>query len=218
MEHNNFYISQLNMEFPPAIKDDSLTDLSSFTNSSFFDFDQFNEESEKLNYQQQFHQQLASVEVPSSSINDFTSTGDLDDLNYLEKHVDETLLYQQAAAAAALPLAKVTTKQEDESAAQFQFSSQVSTPASHLDNLSSSDKKKRNTAASARFRIKKKLREEEMERTLKDLNERVSKYNSRIQQLEMENKCLKSLILQKNEQRSNDLLRSIKERSMNSQL
>jgi cell shape-determining protein MreC len=87
-----------------------------------------------------------------------------------------------------------------------------------LDNLSSSDKKKRNTAASARFRIKKKLREEEMERTLKDLNERVSKYNSRIQQLEMENKCLKSLILQKNEQRSNDLLRSIKERSMNSQL
>ncbi|ODQ60553.1 hypothetical protein WICANDRAFT_22732, partial [Wickerhamomyces anomalus NRRL Y-366-8] len=57
------------------------------------------------------------------------------------------------------------------------------------------DKKKRNTAASARFRIKKKLKEQEMERTLKNLNEKVSLYNARIHKLEMENKCLKSLII-----------------------
>lgn len=53
-----------------------------------------------------------------------------------------------------------------------------------------------------------------MERTLKNLNEKVSLYNARIHKLEMENKCLKSLIIEKNEQKSNDLLKQIKERSI----
>ncbi|ODV72009.1 Met28p CYBJADRAFT_113831, partial [Cyberlindnera jadinii NRRL Y-1542] len=76
------------------------------------------------------------------------------------------------------------------------------------------DKKKRNTLASARFRVKKKLKEQEMERNVKLLSDRVATFNERINQLELENACLKSLILEKNEKKSNDLLRSIKEKSL----
>lgn len=60
------------------------------------------------------------------------------------------------------------------------------------------DKRRRNTAASARFRVKKKQREQALERTLKDTNEKNAKLEARISQLEMENKWLKDLITEKN--------------------
>lgn len=69
------------------------------------------------------------------------------------------------------------------------------------------DKRRRNTAASARFRIKKKLREQQMERTAKELQDKVQSLESKISQLEMENKWLKNLVVEKNEARDvNDLL------------
>lgn len=60
------------------------------------------------------------------------------------------------------------------------------------------DKRRRNTAASARFRIKKKQREQALERTAKDMSEKVTALEGRIQQLETENKWLKNMILEKN--------------------
>ncbi|KAJ4357671.1 uncharacterized protein N0V89_002247 [Didymosphaeria variabile] len=60
------------------------------------------------------------------------------------------------------------------------------------------DKRRRNTAASARFRIKKKQREQALEQTAKDMTDRVSVLETRIQQLETENTWLKSLITEKN--------------------
>lgn len=60
------------------------------------------------------------------------------------------------------------------------------------------DKRRRNTAASARFRIKKKQREQALEKTAKELNEKVSSLELKINQLEMENKWLKNLITEKN--------------------
>ena len=60
------------------------------------------------------------------------------------------------------------------------------------------DKRRRNTAASARFRIKKKQREQALEKTAKEMSERVSVLETRIQQLETENTWLKSLITEKN--------------------
>lgn len=56
------------------------------------------------------------------------------------------------------------------------------------------DKRRRNTAASARFRVKKKQREQALEKTAKEMTERVSVLETRIQQLETENTWLKSLI------------------------
>ena len=60
------------------------------------------------------------------------------------------------------------------------------------------DKRRRNTAASARFRVKKKQREQALEKTLKEATDKSSKLEARLSQLETENKWLKGLILEKN--------------------
>jgi len=60
------------------------------------------------------------------------------------------------------------------------------------------DKRRRNTAASARFRIKKKQREQALEKTAKEMTEKVSLLEARVQQLETENNWLKGLITEKN--------------------
>ncbi|KAF2013807.1 bZIP transcription factor-like protein [Aaosphaeria arxii CBS 175.79] len=60
------------------------------------------------------------------------------------------------------------------------------------------DKRRRNTAASARFRVKKKQREQALEKTAKEMSDRVSVLETRIQQLETENTWLKGLITEKN--------------------
>lgn len=60
------------------------------------------------------------------------------------------------------------------------------------------DKRRRNTAASARFRVKKKQKEQQLEKTAKDMTERVQALEQRVQQLELENKWLKGLIVEKN--------------------
>ena len=61
------------------------------------------------------------------------------------------------------------------------------------------DKRRRNTAASARFRIKKKQREQALEKSAKEMNDKVATLESRISQLETENKWLKNLIMEKND-------------------
>jgi len=59
------------------------------------------------------------------------------------------------------------------------------------------DKRRRNTAASARFRIKKKQREQALEKTAREMTEKASMLETKVQQLEMENTWLKSLITEK---------------------
>ncbi|KAG6008235.1 hypothetical protein E4U21_004834 [Claviceps maximensis] len=61
------------------------------------------------------------------------------------------------------------------------------------------DKRRRNTAASARFRIKKKQREQALEKSAKEMTEKVNALENRISQLETENKWLKNLLVEKNE-------------------
>ncbi|OJJ44793.1 hypothetical protein ASPZODRAFT_134929 [Penicilliopsis zonata CBS 506.65] len=60
------------------------------------------------------------------------------------------------------------------------------------------DKRRRNTAASARFRVKKKLREQTLERTVKETSEKNAALEARVSQLELENQWLKNLITEKN--------------------
>lgn len=66
------------------------------------------------------------------------------------------------------------------------------------------DKRRRNTAASARFRVKKKQREAALERTVKDVNDKNAQLQAKLNQLEMENKWLKNLIVEKNGNQSRD--------------
>jgi hypothetical protein len=61
------------------------------------------------------------------------------------------------------------------------------------------DKRRRNTAASARFRIKKKQREQALEKSAKEMSTKVSSLESKVSQLETENKWLKNLLVGKNE-------------------
>lgn len=59
------------------------------------------------------------------------------------------------------------------------------------------EKRRRNTAASARFRVKKKERELALEKTAKDMTERCAKLESKVQGLETENRWLRGLIVEK---------------------
>jgi len=61
------------------------------------------------------------------------------------------------------------------------------------------DKRRRNTAASARFRVKKKQREQALEKSAKEMADKVAAFELRISQLETENKWLKNLIMEKND-------------------
>lgn len=60
------------------------------------------------------------------------------------------------------------------------------------------DKRRRNTAASARFRVKKKLREQTLEKTVKETTEKNAALEARVTALELENQWLKNLITEKN--------------------
>ena len=73
------------------------------------------------------------------------------------------------------------------------------------------DKRKRNTAASARFRIKKKKREQALEQSAKEMSEKVTMLESRIQALETENKWLKSLVTEKHGGKDDILKKLLKE-------
>jgi hypothetical protein len=60
------------------------------------------------------------------------------------------------------------------------------------------DKRRRNTAASARFRIKKKQRDQAVEKAAKDMADKVSELEKKIAQLELENRWLRNLFVEKN--------------------
>ena len=70
------------------------------------------------------------------------------------------------------------------------------------------DKRRRNTAASARFRVKKKQREQALEKNVKDVADKNVVLEAKISQLEMENKWLKDLITEKNAVPSREELES----------
>ncbi|OAV94510.1 hypothetical protein, variant [Puccinia triticina 1-1 BBBD Race 1] len=57
------------------------------------------------------------------------------------------------------------------------------------------DKRRRNTLASARFRMKKKMKEQEIERTAREMRERVSDLEKQVDSLKQENKWLRGLIV-----------------------
>lgn len=75
------------------------------------------------------------------------------------------------------------------------------------------DKRRRSLAASARFRIKKKLKEKELEEQINQLNDMVRNFEIKIDELELENRLLKNLIIEKGNQNSDEELKLLKERA-----
>ncbi|OOF97755.1 hypothetical protein ASPCADRAFT_205011 [Aspergillus carbonarius ITEM 5010] len=70
------------------------------------------------------------------------------------------------------------------------------------------DKRRRNTAASARFRVKKKMREQALEKTVKETTDKNTALEARVTALELENQWLKNLITEKNGQTSEEAKQS----------
>lgn len=69
----------------------------------------------------------------------------------------------------------------------------------HVRQAAEEDRRRRNTAASARFRMKKKQREQTLERSVRETTERNAALEARVAQLEMENRWLKNLLTEKHE-------------------
>ncbi|THC94434.1 hypothetical protein EYZ11_006071 [Aspergillus tanneri] len=69
----------------------------------------------------------------------------------------------------------------------------------HVNRAAEEDRRRRNTAASARFRMKKKQREQTLERTVRETTEKNATLEARVAQLEMENRWLKNLLTEKHE-------------------
>lgn len=95
--------------------------------------------------------------------------------------------------------------------------SSLSTPLSSPTDLeeqsrvaAEEDKRRRNTAASARFRVKKKQREQALEKQAKEMAEKVQQLEGKVQQLEMENKWLKGLITDKSDVKSLEAMQADK--------
>jgi hypothetical protein len=89
------------------------------------------------------------------------------------------------------------TKRKSDSISASPSDAQSFEEASRL--AAEEDKRRRNTAASARFRVKKKQREQALERSAKEMSDKVAALEGRINQLETENKWLKNLITEKND-------------------
>lgn len=92
-------------------------------------------------------------------------------------------------------------------------SEQASFDRQRILDPSLEERRRRNTAASARFRIKKKLKEQQMEQRSKELREKLLDMEKKIKTLEMENKCLKNLLFQRNEKKNEDLVADILKKS-----
>ncbi|KAI8069250.1 hypothetical protein BC940DRAFT_272410 [Gongronella butleri] len=60
------------------------------------------------------------------------------------------------------------------------------------------DKRRRNTAASARFRMKKKQREHALQQTVQEMTQRTEQLEERCKELELEAKWLRALLVEKN--------------------
>jgi hypothetical protein len=67
------------------------------------------------------------------------------------------------------------------------------------------DKRRRNTAASARFRVKKKQREQALEKTAKEMTEKVEKLEEKVAQLEKENQWLRGLVIERTAKSSEEM-------------
>lgn len=206
------------------MNNDLTTDLGPFLTTEFFDFDMGDSKPSTLdNFDASTVDPLAQVanldfEQPQSG-QDFSA--DLDFLSFpdLSLPLDPTQPIQPLAAGQTQPFAQqplpslqipqqpqiTNTTAPSPVAGQKRSISDISTSTPQLtvpgdDNsrlAAEEDKRRRNTAASARFRVKKKQREQDLEKRAKEMTERATSLETKVQQLEMENRWLKSLITEK---------------------
>lgn len=156
-------------------------------------------------------QNQASLPFDFSTLQEFSLAGELPainsndiypgDIGSFSKERKDSFQWpeHQAAQPAAEPMASALTQNPDALVRQ----------------VAEEDKRKRNTAASARFRIKKKLREQEMERSSRMMQQKVNDLETKVKQLELENKWLKTLVGERSEARNLSALEDMRLNLMN---
>jgi len=187
-------------------------DLALFTNAQFFDFD-MGENHVPVDYdpEQELRARRENAAAPKHGVKglDFLNC----DYQFPEFPEFHNILSDGAAGEVPIldrtPPPSITTSPPSGFAASSSSDTRKTSTivdSNHAHSLEGAsriaaeeDKRRRNTAASARFRVKKKQREQALERTAKEMTDKCSRLEARVGQLEMENKWLKNLITEKNE-------------------
>ncbi len=217
------YINNLNtvpqpydQDFPPADDLNLDQELALFTNTDFTDFDNLGRlpdnglnfdlgESKSSENDIKYEDLLASATPPSTNAQPSTAQY-YTNFPPLSQPAPPVSAYPQSANFSS-PVSSSPVTQDSPSqpvnlkrkADAIDKASPKQLPADQQSRLAAEeDKRRRNTAASARFRVKKKQREQTLERTVKDVNDKNTALEAKINQLEMENKWLKNLITEKN--------------------
>ncbi|CEI98291.1 Putative Regulatory protein cys-3 [Rhizopus microsporus] len=86
-----------------------------------------------------------------------------------------------------------------------------------IQPLSKEDKRRRNTAASARFRVKKKLREQALQQTAAEMTEKARVFEERVHELEREVKWLKALLVEKKDGQIEQMILNQQKRELEQQ-
>ncbi|PKS06864.1 hypothetical protein jhhlp_006940 [Lomentospora prolificans] len=222
------YLRHLNTIPTESTNDDSFIDddLSLFTNTRFFDFESGQTTDFQAPSVKPENEQISSSSEPLNTTSPVTDLAGLDfisDFNFpdfapyqsstLNPGFPDALPMQSLPPPTQVFSNNIAQQQQQQQSGAFVQSQpragdkRKSEPLDDSNQLSfedasrlaaEEDKRRRNTAASARFRIKKKQREQALERTAKEMSEKVTVLEGRIQQLETENKWLKNMILEKN--------------------
>ncbi|KAE8448921.1 hypothetical protein EG329_008717 [Mollisiaceae sp. DMI_Dod_QoI] len=185
-------------------------DLAMFTNTQFFDYDLGHEaelQATNLHGEGQDGPATAADNVDLNSLEFMNGDFSFSDFNTFPQPPFENAAPVLAPINTSQPLYPASSSAGSpapppSSAGTKRKADSVSSP-SNIEDASrvaaEEDKRRRNTAASARFRVKKKQREQALERSAKEMSDKVSALEGRINQLETENKWLKNLITEKNE-------------------
>ncbi|KAH8748024.1 hypothetical protein BGZ57DRAFT_945868 [Hyaloscypha finlandica] len=185
-------------------------DLALFTNTQFFDFDLGQEvdlqaggfaDGQPAPAADSFDVDVKGLDFASGDFpfNDFNQfPGSFTDPSHTPLQPGQALYASSPAAGSPTSVvAPSGTKRKSDSISTSPSDAQSFEEASRL--AAEEDKRRRNTAASARFRVKKKQREQALERSAKEMSDKVAALEGRINQLETENKWLKNLITEKND-------------------
>ncbi|KAH6699885.1 hypothetical protein BKA61DRAFT_621227 [Leptodontidium sp. MPI-SDFR-AT-0119] len=186
-------------------------DLAMFTNIQFFDFDLGQDaDLQPGNFEGRGGQTVAPDSIDIKSM-DFNLQGDFNFNTFTEAtpafgsdglaqsqlppiQTNQPCLASTSSSAASPSTSTLTTatKRKATSPATENYEEATRLAAEK-------DKRRRNTDASARFRVKKKQREQALERSAKEMSGKVAALEEKINQLETENEWLKNLITKKNE-------------------
>jgi hypothetical protein len=196
------------LNFPESLSAEDLArDLDLFTNTQFFDFDFGTGPSTAFTSSLE-HGQKTGDDVERADNTQLASNDPeaMHNFNFLSgKRAPPGIAELMELDSLSFDLNSLGATDE-ESAAKRRKVDASSSDQTELDSPSNmddaaraaaeEDKRRRNTLASARFRAKKKMREQALEKDHKEMAAKIEKMENRIKELELENKWLRGLVVQ----------------------